>query len=113
MTDCTNPKHGKHSHVHGANCGHTAIRQAGYIDHRQSRDHRPSRPLHTQHRYGAHNQSSRALTLTVCDVAFSGSRPQLGGTANRRERVSFCSMQSIKHMPFKAAKAMADTRLGG
>jgi hypothetical protein len=73
MTDCTNPKHSNHSHVHGPNCGHTAVRHAGHVDYPHDMhllhvhdDHvdehkievSPTNPERCtpQHRCGAHDQ---------------------------------------------------------
>ena len=33
MTTCSNPQHANHSHVHGPNCGHTAVQHDGHIDY--------------------------------------------------------------------------------
>ena len=33
MVTCTEPHHVEHSHAHGPNCGHTAIRHADHVDY--------------------------------------------------------------------------------
>ena len=53
MTNCTE-KHANHSHKHGANCGHTAIRHAGHVDY-----------LHDGHLHHIHDDHVDEHTIPV------------------------------------------------
>jgi hypothetical protein len=74
MTVCANPKHSNHPHVHGPNCGHTAVRHGDHTDflhdghlHHMHGDHVDEHTIEVsttnpdrctpQQRCGAHDQA--------------------------------------------------------
>ena len=53
---CTNPKHENHPHVHGPDCGHTAVRHGDHVDY-----------LHDGHLHHPHEDHVDEHVIEVSD----------------------------------------------
>lgn len=80
--------HGNHSHVHGEDCGHTAIRHGDHIDY-----------LHDGHLHSAHGDHFDEHALEVTSRNPSGCTPQhaCAGHAPGHVHGNECGHEAVPH----------------
>lgn len=88
MTTCSNPQHANHLHVHGPNCGHTAVLHDGHIDY-----------LHDGHLHHVHGDHVDEHVIEVCATNPDQCTPQhrcAGHDANHKHGPG-CGHEAVPH----------------